>query len=95
MTCDGPTPAGYSFASRLHYSSGDISDPSYLRKLAVQLAEMTKNGSSPNYLFYVSTSASLAGPLVKGLGAAGLNKRENGWTRICSGKAIWTRPGIR
>jgi glucose-6-phosphate 1-dehydrogenase len=71
-----------SFASRLHYSSGDISDPSYFAKLAAQLAEMTKNGSSPNYLFYVSTSASLAGPLVRGLGAAGLNRRDKGWTRI-------------
>ncbi len=71
-----------SFAERLHYMSGDINNPAFYGKLAAKLGEMTKNGSSPNYLFYVSTSASLAGPLVKGLGAAGLNKREKGWTRI-------------
>ena len=70
------------FASRLHYASGDINDPSYFPQLKQQLEEMTKNGSSSNYLFYVSTSASLAGPLVRGLGSVGLNKRENGWTRI-------------
>src|SRR3954453_19450920 len=71
-----------SFASKLHYTSGDISNPSFYADLAKKLGEMTKNGSSPNYLFYVSTSASLAGPLVKGLGSAGLNRRDNGWTRI-------------
>ena len=43
---------------------------------------MEKNGSSPNHLFYVSTPASVAGPVIEGLGAVGLNRRDNGWTRI-------------
>ncbi len=33
-------------------------------------------------LFYVSTSASLAPPIVEGLGEAGLAKNSEGWTRI-------------
>lgn len=70
------------FAARLHYVSGDVNDPAYFQQLKQNLVEMTKNGSSANYLFYVSTSASLAGPIVRGLGSVGLNKRENGWTRI-------------
>jgi glucose-6-phosphate 1-dehydrogenase len=43
---------------------------------------MEKNGSSPNHLFYVSTPESVAGPIIEGLGAVGLNRRDKGWTRI-------------
>src|SRR4029078_9883312 len=44
--------------------------------------EMEKKGSSPNHLFYVSTPASVAGPIIEGLGGAGLNHMAKGWTRI-------------
>jgi glucose-6-phosphate 1-dehydrogenase len=71
-----------SFESRLHYFPGDINDREFYPKLKAKLEEMTKNGSSPNYLFYVSTPASLAAPIVEGLGAQRLNYRDNGWTRI-------------
>jgi glucose-6-phosphate 1-dehydrogenase len=43
---------------------------------------MEKNGSSPNHLFYVSTPASVARPIIEGLGSTGLNRRDHGWTRI-------------
>src|SRR5947209_4555558 len=43
---------------------------------------MEKNGSSPNHLFYVSTPASVAGTIIEGSGAVGLNRRDHGWTRI-------------
>ena len=43
---------------------------------------MRKNGASKNVLFYISTSASLAPPIVEGLGAAGLARNSEGWTRI-------------
>jgi CxxC motif-containing protein (DUF1111 family) len=33
-------------------------------------------------LFYVSTPASVAGAIIEGLGAVGLNRRDHGWTRI-------------
>src|SRR4051812_35346475 len=71
-----------SFQSRLHYMAGDINDKDFYAKLKQRLEEMTKAGSSPNYLFYVSTPASLAPPIVEGLGAQRLNYRDNGWTRI-------------
>ncbi len=43
---------------------------------------MQKNGASKNVLFYVSTPASLAHPIVEGLGQAGLARNSEGWTRI-------------
>ena len=43
---------------------------------------MQKNGASKNVLFYVSTPASLAPPIVEGLGSAGLSHNSEGWTRI-------------
>jgi glucose-6-phosphate 1-dehydrogenase len=70
------------FEHRLHYMVGDINDPKFYPQLRLRLEEMEKNGSSPNHLFYVSTPASLAGPVIEGLGAVGLNRRDHGWTRI-------------
>jgi len=43
---------------------------------------MQKNGASKNVLFYVSVPASLAPPIVEGLGEAGLARHSEGWTRI-------------
>jgi glucose-6-phosphate 1-dehydrogenase len=70
------------FERRLHYIVGDINDPKFYAQLRLRLEQMEKNGSSPNHLFYVSTPASVAGPIIEGLGAAGLNRSEHGWTRI-------------
>jgi glucose-6-phosphate 1-dehydrogenase len=70
------------FETRLHYMEGDISDPNFYLRLRDRLQAMEKNGSSPNHLFYVSTPASVAGPIIEGLGAVGLNRRDHGWTRI-------------
>jgi glucose-6-phosphate 1-dehydrogenase len=70
------------FETRLNYMVGDINNPTFYSRLRNQLEEMEKNGSSPNHLFYVSTPASVAGPIIEGLGAAGLNRRDHGWTRI-------------
>src|ERR1700724_3835703 len=70
------------FETRLHYMVGDINDPKFYPQLRVRLEEMERNGSSPNHLFYVSTPASVAGPIIEGLGAVGLNRRDQGGTRI-------------
>src|SRR6202162_2603067 len=70
------------FETRLNYMVGDINDPVFYPQLCIRLREMEKNGSSPNHLFYVSTPASVAGPIIEGLGAVGLNRRDHGWTRI-------------
>src|ERR1700685_1526661 len=47
---------------------------------------MGKSANIPNYLFYVSTPASVAGPIVDGLARAGLNHNEHGWSRIVLGR---------
>ena len=75
-------PRWAAFAKQLHYLSGDIKDASFFQKLAQHLREMRSVGSSANHLFYVSIPASLATPVVEGLGAAGLAKNERGWSRI-------------
>jgi glucose-6-phosphate 1-dehydrogenase len=43
---------------------------------------MQKSAKTPNRLFYVSTPASVAGPIVEGLARAGMNHSEGGWARI-------------
>jgi glucose-6-phosphate 1-dehydrogenase len=70
------------FESRIHYFVGDINDHQFYSRLRSQLEEMQHAGSSPNYLFYVSTPASVAAPIIEGLAAAQLNRRDGGWTRI-------------
>ena len=70
------------FAQRLHFIVGDPTQPEFYPVLRERLEQMSAARSSPNRLFYVSTPASLAQPIVEGLGAAGLSHGEHGWTRI-------------
>ncbi len=69
------------FENRLHYFAGDINDGEFYVRLRDQL-EVEREGSSPNRMFYLSTPASVAGPIIEGLAQAGLARRERGWTRI-------------
>ncbi len=70
------------FEKRLHYMVGDINQKAFFKKLRTRLEEMDKKEGSQNWLFYVSTPASLAPPILEGLKAAGLNRNEKGWSRI-------------
>jgi glucose-6-phosphate 1-dehydrogenase len=70
------------FAKRLRYIVGDPASPAFYAELRSFLQQMQRNGSSANTLFYVSTPASFAGEIVNGLQSAGLNQREEGWSRI-------------
>lgn len=70
------------FEGRLHYLVGDINDEKFYTQLRDHLGEAQYSKAGPNHLFYVSTPASVAGPIVKGLAAAGLNHNEKGWARI-------------
>jgi len=70
------------FADRLHYLAGDAGKPDFYPQLKKKIEAMQKDGASKNVMFYVSTSASLAPPIVEGLGKAGLAKNSDGWTRI-------------
>jgi glucose-6-phosphate 1-dehydrogenase len=70
------------FAKRLHYVVGDANQPEFYPALRSKIAEMQANGASQNILFYVSTPASMAPPIVEGLGQSGLARNDKGWTRI-------------
>ena len=70
------------FAKRLHYFIGDFSDPEFFNKLRNRLGQMGQGGGSPNRLFYLSTAASEAPVIIKGLGSAGLNRSDSGWSRV-------------
>ena len=70
------------FAGRLHYLVGDANRVDFYPHLKAKIAEMQQKGASKNILFYVSTPASLATPIVEGLGQAGLAHNSDGWTRI-------------
>jgi glucose-6-phosphate 1-dehydrogenase len=70
------------FEQRLHYFAGDIADQQFYARLRDRMGEARKSVSKPNHLFYVSTPASVAGPIVEGLARAGLNHGEGGWARI-------------
>jgi glucose-6-phosphate 1-dehydrogenase len=70
------------FEKRLFYLNGDPGDTGFYRQMAAKLEEMQQAGSSTNHLFYVSTPASVAGPIIEGLGSAGLNHNDRGWSRI-------------
>jgi glucose-6-phosphate 1-dehydrogenase len=70
------------FEKRLFYLTGDPSQTGFFNHLGAKLVEMHNAGSSPNHLFYVSTPASVAAPIIEGLGSAGLNHNKRGWSRI-------------
>jgi glucose-6-phosphate 1-dehydrogenase len=70
------------FAKRIRYLAADTDDSQTYPRLAKYLAEMRRTECSPNLLFYLATPSSLFTEIVKGLGAAGLNRNDKGWTRI-------------
>src|SRR5215813_9695514 len=70
------------FEKRLFYLVGDAGTRDFYSRLSARLEEMHNAGSSPNHLFYVSTPASVAAPIIEGLEAAGLNHSQRGWSRI-------------
>jgi glucose-6-phosphate 1-dehydrogenase len=70
------------FASRLDYLIGNANEAAFYPALKSKIEEMQAQGASKNVLFYVSTPASLAPPIVEGLGKAGLAQNSEGWTRI-------------
>jgi glucose-6-phosphate 1-dehydrogenase len=70
------------FAQRLHFLAGDITNSELYPELRKKLEEMGEVGSAHNQLFYVSTPASLAPPIIAGLRQSKLNQNLKGWSRI-------------
>ena len=70
------------FTERITYMTGEFDkDDTYLQ-IASRLEDMCARGASRNQLFYCATPPSLFTVIVEGLGKAGLNKSEQGWSRI-------------
>ena len=69
------------FASRLDYIAGDFSDPDLYKHLADRLDGIPAPVGA-NRLFYLATPPSVAPVIINGLAGAGLNREEEGWSRI-------------
>jgi glucose-6-phosphate 1-dehydrogenase len=70
------------FAKRITYFRGDTDNANTYRQLGKHLAEMESTGASPNLLLYLATPSSLFAEIIEGLGDAGLNRNQKGWTRV-------------
>jgi glucose-6-phosphate 1-dehydrogenase len=70
------------FAQSLYYVSGDINDPGMFQTIGQRLEKVeSANQTAGNVLFYLSTQPSYYGPVVEGIGRAGLAQGK-GWRRI-------------
>lgn len=77
------TPEGWKeFAKRITYFRAEVDSEESYSALGKHLAEMQRNGASPNLLLYLATPSSLFSEIIHGLGAGKLNRNEKGWTRI-------------
>ncbi|MGE5617796.1 MAG: glucose-6-phosphate dehydrogenase [Sphingomonadaceae bacterium] len=74
-----------SFAGRISYLSGDLSDPATYEQLRKRLAEIdAQQGTAGNRLYYLATPPSFFPTIVQRLGEAGLNRggRPEAFARI-------------
>lgn len=72
-----------SFCSRLYYQSIDTKNPAEYGIVKARLAEIDRGeGTSGNYLFYLSTPPSLYSLIPPALASVGLNRQEEGWRRL-------------
>jgi glucose-6-phosphate 1-dehydrogenase len=68
---------------RTHYVRGDFADPATYEAVGAALAHAAeRHGTSGNALFYLATPPAEFGPIVRGLGAAGLLREDAGWRRV-------------
>ena len=71
------------FAAGIHYQQGDFADPASYKALAERLEQVDDAaGTRGNVLFYLATPPSAYPEIVANLGAAHLQSRETGWSRI-------------
>ncbi len=71
------------FASSLYYCPTNFADPGPYERLGALLGQLERDkGAGGNRLFYCSTPPSIYPEIVTRLGASGLHRSTNGWTRI-------------
>ena len=72
-----------SFAHDLHYVSGDFDNAEAYTRLAERLGKQdAAHGAGGNRLFYLATSPTAYASIAGHLGAAGLARPTDGWTRL-------------
>ena len=70
------------FTDRISYITGELDKDETYAEIAARLEDLIGKGASQNRMFYFATPPSLATVIVEGLGKAGLNRRDHGWSRI-------------
>ncbi|MEO0626027.1 MAG: glucose-6-phosphate dehydrogenase [Bacteroidota bacterium] len=72
------------YAQMLYYCDiSDYADPNDLKLVKTRLSELDKKHNTPgNYIFYLSTPPSLYDKIPAALAQVGLNKRQDGWSRL-------------
>jgi glucose-6-phosphate 1-dehydrogenase len=71
------------FDHRISYLAGAYDDPETYRRVEERLAALdAEAGTAANRLFYLATPPTLYTVIVEHLGQAGLNRSNQGWTRI-------------
>jgi len=70
-------------AQRMHYMSGDFTQPETFSHVTGLLAELRKQNNSANVLFYLAVADRFFGPIIEQLGQAGLTQQSGGaWRRV-------------
>ena len=78
-------------SQRIHHVTGDVTDEGMFLALRRRLEELTKDKPHNNVVFYLNTAPLFFGPIVEGLGKAGLTKEgEDQFRRIIIEKPFGT-----
>jgi glucose-6-phosphate 1-dehydrogenase len=79
------------FVRRISYVTADFTDESHFLRLKDRLAQNDREfGTAGNHLFYLATPPSVFPEIIKHLKRAGLEKSDQGWTRIVVEKPFGT-----
>jgi len=70
------------FTDKISYITGELDKDTTYAEISARIEDLCAKGASQNLMFYFATPPSLATVLVDGLGKAGLNRRDKGWSRI-------------
>jgi len=79
------------FVRRISYIAADFNDTRHFVNLKERLAQNDRDfGTAGNHLFYLSTPPSVFPEIIKHLKRAGLERSDDGWTRIIVEKPFGT-----
>jgi glucose-6-phosphate 1-dehydrogenase len=68
---------------RMHYMPGDFTQPETFSHLEKLLVEQREQSNTANVLFYLAVADRFFGPVIEGLGHAGLTRQSQGaWRRV-------------